>query len=41
MSSNLLPNHALLAWYVKALQCIMPTADIVPGYGASAENDGI
>lgn len=40
MPLNSLPNHVILAWYLKARQHIMPTADTVPGYGASAENDG-
>lgn len=41
MSLNPLPkNHVMLAGYLKALQCIIPTADTVPGFGASAENDG-
>lgn len=40
MSLNPLPNHVMLAGYLKALQCIIPTADTVPGFEASAENDG-
>lgn len=40
MPLNPLPNHARLAWYLTARQCIMATADIVPGFEASAKNDG-
>jgi hypothetical protein len=40
MSLSPLPDHVMLAWYLKAPQFIMPTADTVPGYGASAEDDG-
>lgn len=40
MSLGPLPDHVMPARYLKALQFIMPTADAVPGYGASAENDG-
>lgn len=40
MSLSPLPDHIMPAWYLKSLQFIIPTADAVPGYGASAENDG-
>lgn len=40
MSLSPLPDHVMPAWYLKSLQFIIPTADAVPGYGASAENDG-
>jgi hypothetical protein len=40
MSLSPVPDQVMLAWYLKALQFIMPTADTFPGYEASAENDG-
>lgn len=40
MPLNPLPKHARLVWYLTARQCIMATADIVPGNEASAKNDG-
>lgn len=40
MSPSPLPDHIMPAWCLKALQFIKPTADAVPGYGTSAENDG-